>query len=170
LGHVVSKEGITIELENIRAIMEWVDTKNMDKVRSFMGLEIYYRRFIKNFSQIDYPITSLQRKGKKFEWKEECEASFEQLKQLLTHAPVLNTVDPNKEFGICTSACKKVIGGVLMQDGQVVCYDSQKLNEHEKNYPTHDLELVAIIHVCKMWRNYLVSKRFVLMSDHIGLR
>jgi len=68
LGHVVSKEGIAVDPEKIRAIMEWVAPKSVDEVRSFMGLEGYYMRFIRNFSQIPYPITSLQRKGKKFEW------------------------------------------------------------------------------------------------------
>jgi len=57
-----------------------------------------------------------------------------------------------------------------MQEGQVVCYESRKLNEHEKNYLTHDLELPTIIHALKMWRHYLLGRRFVLMSDHSGLR
>jgi len=77
LGHVVSKEGIVVDTEKIRAIMEWAAPRNMDEVRSFMGLEGYYRWFIRNFSQIAYPIKSLQREGKKFEWKEECAISFE---------------------------------------------------------------------------------------------
>ena len=77
MGHVISKEGIAVDLEKIRAIMEWVAPKNVDEVRSFVGLESYYRRFIRNLSQISYPITSLERKGKKFEWTEECETSFE---------------------------------------------------------------------------------------------
>ena len=68
----------------------------MDEVRSFMGLVGYYRRFIKNFSRIAYPITSLQRQGKKFKWTEECVGSFDQLKQLLTKAPVLNIADTEK--------------------------------------------------------------------------
>ena len=87
--HVVSKEGIAVDPEKIRAIMEWLDPKNVDEVRSFMGLAGYYRRFIRNFSQIDYPITLLQRKGNKFEWTKECEARFEKLKKLLMHAPIL---------------------------------------------------------------------------------
>ena len=82
--------------EKIRDIMEWAAPKNVDEVRSFMGLAGYYNRFIRNFSRIAYPITSLQWKGKKFEWTKECEASFEQLKQWLTHARVLKIVDPNK--------------------------------------------------------------------------
>jgi len=89
LGHVVSKEGIAVDPKKIRAIMEWVAPKSVDEVRSFMGLVGYYRRFIRNLSQIAYPITSLKVKGKKFEWTEECEASFEQLKKFLIHAPVL---------------------------------------------------------------------------------
>ena len=80
MGHVVSKEGIAVDPKKIRVIMEWLAPKNMDVVRSFMGLVGYYRRFIRNSSQISYPIKSLQRKGKKFEWTEECEASFNQLK------------------------------------------------------------------------------------------
>eukprot|EP00253_Pinus_taeda_P003281 PITA_03281 len=80
LGHVVSKGGIAVDPEKISAIMEWVAPQSVYKVTSFMGLAGYYRRFIRNFSQISYPITSLQRKGKKFEWTKEFKASFEQLK------------------------------------------------------------------------------------------
>jgi len=87
-------------------------------------LESYYRRSIRNFSCITYPITSLQWEGKKFELMTECEDSFEQLKKLLTHAPLLKIADPYKEFVVCTYDCKRGLGGVLMQEGQVVCYDS----------------------------------------------
>ena len=83
---------------------------------------------------------------------------------------MLKITDTNKEFIVCTNACKRGLSGVLMQEGQVVCYESWKLNEHEKNYLTHDLELTSIIHALKMWRHYLLGRRFVLMSDHIGLR
>jgi len=139
LGHVVSKEGIVVDLENIRAIMAWPAPRNVDEVRSFMGLAGYYRRFIRNFSRISYPITSFQRKGKKFECTGECATNFEKLKQLLTNAPVLKIVDPDKDFMVCTDACKRGLGGNLMQEGKVVCYESRKLNEHEHNYVTHDL-------------------------------
>ena len=77
LGHVVSKESITVDPKKVRAIMEWKTPRNVDEVRYFMGLEGYYKRFIRNFSQMSYPITSLQRKCKKFEWTKECEENFE---------------------------------------------------------------------------------------------
>eukprot|EP00253_Pinus_taeda_P035159 PITA_35159 len=140
-GQVVSKEGIALDLEKIRVIMEWVAPKNVD-----------------------------ERKGKKFEWTKECEASFERLKQLLTHAPILQIADLDKEFVVCTDACKGGLGGVIMQDEHVVCYKLRKLSDNKQNYLTHDLDLATIIHALKMWRHYLLGRRFVLMSDHIGLR
>ena len=88
---------------------------------------------------------------------------------MLTCALVINIADPDKEFVVCTDACNKGLGGVLMSDRQVVCYESWKLNEHEENYPTHDLELETIIHSLKTWRHYLLGRRFTLLSDHSGL-
>jgi hypothetical protein len=98
LGHIISKEGITIYPEKIEAIREWSAPKNVIEVRSFMGPASYYRRFIVGFSRIAHPITSLQRKEKKFQWTEECEKSFQQLKQLLTSAPILRISYPNEDF------------------------------------------------------------------------
>eukprot|EP00253_Pinus_taeda_P022840 PITA_22840 len=122
------------------------------------------------FLKIDLRSRYGQRKGTKFDWTKECEASFEQLKQLLTHAPVLQIENLDKEFVVCIDACKRGISGVLMQDGQVVCYESRKLNENEKNYMTHDLDLTMIIDALKVWKHYLLGRRFALMSDHIGLK
>jgi hypothetical protein len=83
---------------------------------------------------------------------------------------VLKIVDLEANFLMCIDACKEGLGGVLMQKGSVICYESQKLNEHEFNYVTHDLELDAIVHALKMWRHYLLGRKFVLMTDHCGLR
>ena len=77
MGHLVSKEGIAVDLEKIRTIMESVAPKSVDEVIYFMGMDGCYRKFIENFSQIAYPITSFQRKGNTFEWTEECKAIFE---------------------------------------------------------------------------------------------
>ena len=85
-------------------------------------------------------------KGMKFEWTPKCEGSFQQLKNLLTSAPLLKIADPEKKFVVCTDACGQGLGGVLMQDNHVVCYESRRLKDHEKNYATHDLELAAIVH------------------------
>jgi hypothetical protein len=77
LGHIISEEGITVDLEKVEAIREWSVPRNVAEVRSFMGLVGYYIRFIKGFTKIAHPITSLQRKEKTFQWNEECEKRFQ---------------------------------------------------------------------------------------------
>jgi hypothetical protein len=83
---------------------------------------------------------------------------------------MLAIANPNKNFFVCTYSCKEGLGGIVMQEGHVICYESKKLNEHEVNYVTHDVELAAIVHALKMWRHYLLGRTFVLMTDHSGLR
>jgi hypothetical protein len=142
--------GVAVDPNKIRSIMEWPTPKDVFNIRSFMGLAGYYRRFIKGFSKIGCPITALQKKGIKFIWTSKCEEIFQELKYLLTHAPMLNIADPDNDFLICTDALKEGLEGFLMQEGHVIFYASRKLNEHEINYVTHDLELASILHALKM--------------------
>ena len=113
LGHIISEEGIVVDPGNIEAIKGWTTPKNVTEVMSFMGLGGCYIRFIARFSRISHPFTSLQRKGVKFQWTTECEKSFQQLKQLLTNAPILRIGNPNEYFLVCTNACKEGLGGFL---------------------------------------------------------
>ena len=85
-------------------------------------------------------------------------------------APILKIADPEKDYVIWTNACKEGLGGILTQEGHVICYESIKLKEHEKNYATHDLELAAIIHVLKMWRHYLMGRKFEIRTNHHGMK
>jgi hypothetical protein len=170
LGQIISEEGITIDPENIEVIKGSEAPKNVTEFRSFMGLVGYYSRFIAGFSRIVHPITSLQRKGVKFQWTKEYEKSFQQLKQLLTSAPILKIADPDEEFVVCTEACKEGLGGVLSQNGFVICFESMKLKENERLYATHDLDLENIVHTLNKWRHYLMGKRFELRTDHNGLK
>jgi len=135
-----------------------------------MGLAGYYRRFVEGFSKIASPITELQKKNKKFIWTERCEEAFAKLKQLLTTAPVLKVPDMDKDFLVCIDASKEGLGGVLMQEGRVIAYSSRKLRPHEENYATHDLELAAVIYALRLWRHYLVGRKFELKTDHHGLQ
>jgi hypothetical protein len=106
-GHIISKDGIAMDLEKIEAIREWSWPKNVTEVGSFMGLSGYYRIFIEGFSKISHPITSLQKKGVKFQWTLDCEKSFQHLKQLLESSPILRIVDSNEDFIVCTYSCKE---------------------------------------------------------------
>jgi hypothetical protein len=92
------------------------------------------------------------------------------LKQLLTSAPILRIANPNEDFIVCIDACNEGLGGVLSQNGFVICYESRKLKENERNYAIHDLELATIVHALRKWRHYLMGKRFELRIDHNGLQ
>ena len=91
------------------------------------------------------------------------------MKLLLTTAPVLRVVDPNKEFEVCTDACKEGVGVILSQVGKVVSYESRKLKEHEQWYSAYDLELTAVVHALQVSRHYFLGKIFVLKTDHSSL-
>ena len=135
-----------------------------------MGLIGYYRRFIKGFSKITYPIISLQKKDKKFNWNYKCESSIHRLKQLLTKTPILKVVDPFGDFVVCMDACKEVLGGVLMHNGHVICYELRKLKDYERNDVVHYWELANIVHALKVWRHYLIGKILLLKTKNIGLK
>ena len=89
LGHIVSVEGIRVDPTKIEAVVNWKPPRNVTEVRSFLGLAGYYRRFVRGFSVIASPLTKLLRKGIKFEWTDNCQNSFEKLKEMLVEAPVL---------------------------------------------------------------------------------
>jgi hypothetical protein len=140
------------------------------EIQCFLGLAGYYHRFIKDFSKIAKPMTKLLEKNKAFEWTMECQASFEELRKRLTSAPVLVLPDLTKKFDIYCNASCWGLGCVLMQEGQVVCYASRRLRKHEENYPTHVLELAAVVHALKIWRHYLIGHRCEIYSDHKSLQ
>ncbi|MBJ4174438.1 Ty3/Gypsy family RNase HI domain-containing protein, partial [Salmonella enterica subsp. enterica serovar Typhimurium] len=140
------------------------------EVRCFLGLAGYYRRFIENFSKIAKPMTELLKKDQKFLWSNACEESFQVLKERLTTAPVLVLPDIHRSFDIYCDASRRGLGCVLMQEGKVVAYASRQLRPHELNYPTHDLELAAVVHALKIWRHYLIGNRCEVYSDHKSLK
>ena len=169
-GHIVSKEGIRVDPKKIEVVVEWKPPRNVIEIRSFLGLEGYYRRFVKGFSMIAAPITRLLHKNLKFEWSEKCKRSFEKLKAFLTEAPVLTQSTCGKEYVIFSDASLNGLGCVLMQEGKVVAYASRQLKPHEKNYPTHDLELAAIVFALKIWRHYLYGEKCFIYTNHKSLK
>ncbi|KAL0557203.1 hypothetical protein IC582_005721 [Cucumis melo] len=170
LGHVVSKAGVSVDPAKIEAVTGWTRPSTVSEVRSFLGLAGYYRRFVENFSRIATPLTQLTRKGAPFIWSKACEDSFQNLKQKLATAPVLTVPDGSGSFVIYSDASKKGLGCVLMQQGKVVAYASRQLKSHEQNYPTHDLELAAVVFALKLWRHYLYGEKIQLFTDHKSLK
>ena len=170
MGHIVSKNGVQPDPSKIVAVKKWETPKNITDVQSFLGLAGYYRRFVEGFSIITKPLTNLLKKNVIFKWDAKCEEIFEELKKRLISTPVLTLPSGNGGFVIFTDASQQGLGCVLMQDGKVIAYASRQLRSHELNYPTHDLELAAIVHALKIWRHYLYGETFQIFTDHKSLK
>ncbi|XP_058761197.1 uncharacterized protein LOC131634544 [Vicia villosa] len=107
LGQVISGGGVAVDPSKVEAVVNWDRPKSVTEVRSFLGLEGYYRRFIMGFAKLALPLTKLTRKEVAFEWNSECEQSFQKLKKKLTTAPVLVIPDPNRSYEVFCDASKK---------------------------------------------------------------
>jgi hypothetical protein len=116
LGHTTSKEGIPVDPSNVQEVMDWKPPKTVHQIRSFLGLEGYYHRFIPDFSRIAKPMTELLKKGIKFVCSEDCEKAFHTLRQHLTIAPVLVQPDNCKPFEVFCDASGTGLDCVLMQE------------------------------------------------------
>jgi hypothetical protein len=170
LGHVLSAEGTAVDPSKVESVTKWEQPLNMTDIRSFLGMAGYYRRFIENFSKIAKPMMELLKNNTKFEWSKACERSFQELERRLTTAPMLTLLDIKKDFVVYCDTSRQGLECVLMQEGKVVAYASRQLKKHEENYPTHDLELAAIVLALKIWRHYLMENKCELYTDHKSLK
>ena len=108
--------------------------------------------------------------GVKFEWDDKCKSSFKQLKKISIEAPVLTQPTSGREYALYSDASKFGLGCVLIQDGKVVAYASKQLKPHEQNYPTHDLELAAVVLTLKIWQHYLYGEKCRIFTNHKSLK
>ncbi|GAU51606.1 hypothetical protein TSUD_414380 [Trifolium subterraneum] len=158
--------GIAADPAKVDAVMKWGTPESVSEIRSFLGLAGYYRRFIEGFSKMALPLTLLTRKDQAFVWDEKCEKSFQELKKKLTTVPVLILPDAKESFVVYCDASKLGLGGVLMQKGKVVAYASRQLKVHERNYPTYDLELAAVVFALKKELNMRQRRWLEFLKDY----
>lgn len=174
LGHVVDRHGIRTDPEKVSAVSNWPAPTTVRRVRQFLGMASWYRRFVGNFSTIATPLTRLTCKGSKWTWGPDEENAFHQLKQALVSAPVLACPDFTRRFTLQTDASSFGLGAVLTQqhpDGErVVAYASRTLNGAEKNYSATELECLAVVWGIRKMRGYLEGYAFTVLTDHQSLR
>ena len=174
LGHVVSKDGISCDPAKTDAVTKWPEPQSVTDVRSFLGLASYYRKHVKNFSEISACLYDLTKKGVKFEWTEECRSAFEQLKDCLVNSPVLAFPNNEGKFILDTDASLHAVGAVLSQvqngEERVIAYASKSLSASERNYCTTMRELLAVVVFVKQFHHFLASNHFLLRTDHASLK
>lgn len=155
LGHILDRTGVRTDPAKTRAIQDWPQPKDIHDLRSFLGLANYYRRFVHHYSKVVLPLTDLLRKDAPFLWKITHQVAFDTLKDKLVIAPTLQLVDPDLPLRVEGDESDFAIGAVLStyfeERWHPVAYESRKLNAAEKNYPIHEKELLALVHVLRVW-------------------
>ena len=174
LGYQVSAGGISPDPTKLEAVKSYPAPTNVRKLRSFIGLASYYRRFVPNFAKIARPLHNLTKKDVKFLWTGECQSAFEQLREALIRAPVLAYPDFELPFTLETDASGCGLGAVLSQerDGvtRPVAYASRSLHGAEERYSATELEALGVVWAVKQFRHYLYGQQCEVITDHQPLR
>jgi hypothetical protein len=170
LGHIITPTGVRPDEKKVKAVKDFPEPRNTRQLKGFLGLAGYYRKFIPNFGKIAKPLTELLRKNVPYVWDDKTEAAFNELKTLLTTAPLLQYPDFTKPFVLTTDASNEALGAVLSQ-GPVgsdlpIAYASRTLIGPEKDYSTIDKELLSIVWACKYFRHYILGRRITIVTDH----
>ena len=169
LGFIIKQGSISMEPKKIEAIHTWPTPASIKEIQAFLGLASFYRKFIRNFSSLAAPLTDCLKKGN-FKWTPLQQESFEDIKKKLTSSPILRLPDFSSPFEVAVDACCTGIGAVLVQQGHPIEYFSEKLSTSRQTWSTYEQELYALVRALKQWEHYLISKEFVLLTDHFSLK
>ena len=176
LGLIITTEGIRMDPEKLSAIADWSIPRSVRDVQAFLGFANFYRRFIRRFSAIAAPLTTLTKKDVPFVWSPACQSAFADLKQQFVSGPVLQHFDFDRPCRVETDASDFVCGGVLLQPDadnhwRPVAFFSSKMTPAECNYEIYDKELLAIIRALEVWRPELEGSDTAveIVSDHRNL-
>ena len=176
LGMTVSAKGIKMNNDKVQAILEWPTLKTVRGVRSFLGLANFYRRFIKDYTQVGRPLNDLTKKDQAFEWKQPQQIVFDMLKQRFTTAPILTFLDIDKQFSLETDASDFATGAVpsILKDDKwhPIAYSSHSMSPEEHNYPFANKEMLSVIQSLEEWRHYLegANLQFKVWNDYANLQ
>ncbi|CAN6685845.1 unnamed protein product [Malus baccata var. baccata] len=173
-GHIISGKGIEVDKSKIDLVRHLPSRTSVREVRSFLGHAGFYRRFIKDFLKIAQPLCRLLQKEVAFEFTKECTESFNQLKELLTTAPIIVPPDWSLPFELMCDASDYALGAVLGQRKDkrphVIYYASRTLNDAQLNYSTTEKELLAVVFALDKFRSYLIGTKVIVFTDHAALK
>nr|GFB12854.1 reverse transcriptase domain-containing protein [Tanacetum cinerariifolium] len=174
LGHKISKKGIEVDRAKIEVISKLPHPTIVKGIQSFLGHAGFYRRFIKDFSEISRPMTHLLEKNSPFIFSNECIQAFKTLKDKLTEAPILIAPNWDQPFELMCDASDFAIGAVLGQridkHFRPIHYASKTMNQAEANYTTTEKEMLAVVYAFEKFRSYLIMNKSIVYTDHSALK
>ncbi|XP_062558191.1 uncharacterized protein K02A2.6-like [Armigeres subalbatus] len=165
-GHVLTDNGVQPDSAKISAVLNIPTPKNKKELMTFLGLTTYLGKFLPKLADISAPLRKLTRDKVEFNWSDEAEHSFQQIKRLATQTPILRYYDASEELIIQCDASKLGVGCALLQKGRPVAYASRTLTKTESNYAPIERECLAIVFACKRFDQYIAGRQAVVESDH----
>lgn len=169
LGHIISGDGVATNPKKITDVVTWSRPDGVSKLRGFLGLTGYYRRFIKDYGRICRPLHNMLKKDG-FHWGKEQDDAFEMLKKVMTTSPVLALPNFSQPFIIEADACNNGIGAVLMQSGKPISFFSKSLGVKAAGQSIYEKEALAILEALRKWRHYLLENSLVIRTDQQSLK
>ncbi|XP_070382840.1 uncharacterized protein [Dermacentor albipictus] len=170
LGHRIDRTGLHPTEKNVDAIMNAPSPQNLSELRSFLGMISFYSKFLPNMSDTLFPLYQLLEKNARWQWKLSQESAFRKAKQHLKDAEVLVHFDPSRKLKLECDASARGIGAVLFHTigstNRPVGFRSRTLTKAERNYPQLEREALALVFGVTKFRDYLLGREFVLVSDH----
>lgn len=166
MGHVVSSEGLKPDPTKIDAVLKMEPPSDKAAVERLRGTANYLARFVPRLSDVMRPINALTRDDAEWSWDSVYDKAFEELKKLLTQAPVLAYFDPAKQLSIQCDASGEGLGAALLQDGQPLAYASRSLSDTETRYATIEKEMLAVVYAPEKWHQFTYGRHVIVFSDH----
>lgn len=177
LGFIVEQGKLKADPAKVQAVPDWPTPTSRKQLQRFLGFANFYRRFVRNYSQVAAPLTRLTSTISPFSWTPDAQIAFEQLKHRFTTAPVLTHPDPGQQFFVEVDASDIGVGAILSQRSPqsnkldpCACF-SKRLSDTERNYDVGNHELLAVVLALQEWRHWLEGAQhpFVIWTDHKNL-
>jgi hypothetical protein len=166
IGHLLTSDGIKPDPKKVEAIQNMPQPTDVPSVKRFLGMVNYLSKFLPNISTITEPLRQLEAKDVEWHWDENQQKAFEEIKKLITCHPVLRYYDVAKEVTLQCDASQSGVGAVLLQEGQPVAFTSRALTSTERNYAQIEKELLAIVHACDRFDQYVFGRDITIETDH----
>ena len=165
-GHVISADGVKADPKKVEAITQMPPPQNKAELQTILGMVNYLAKFVPNLSDVTAQMRDLLKKDAEFVWDSQQDAAFESMKNIITQTPALAYYDPRKPLTLQVNASARATGAVLMQEGRPVEYASRALDASKQNWAPIEREMLAIVHGCERFRQYMYGRKTTVESDH----